>query len=147
MVEKQTIDKLNELLKGEHMAINIYEKTKELQQDTQVANMLAKFESDHKNHAELLTQRINELGGYPDASTGLPGKMADLTSVINSIRGPHQLLKQVYDGEDKGIHAYEERLEHMDPVSQVIIKQIIKEDHEHLKWFEARMEKEKSEKH
>lgn len=147
MAEKQALDKLNELLKGEHMAIHIYEKTKELQEDAQVANMLSKFESDHKNHAELLTQRIKELGGYPDAATGLPGKMADLTSVINSIRGPKQLLKQVYDGEDKGIHAYEERLDQMDPISQVIIRQIMKEDHEHLKWFKARMEEEKSENH
>lgn len=147
MVENQTIDKLNELLKGEHMAINIYGKTKELQRDAQVVNMLTKFESDHKKHAELLSQRIRELGGHPDDTTGFPGMMADLTAVINSIRGPQQLLKQVYDGEDKGIHAYEERLDQMDPVSQVIIREIMKEDHEHLKWFKARMEEEKSEKH
>lgn len=147
MAEKQRIDKLNELLKGEHMAIHIYDKTKDLQQDTEVANMLNKFESDHKNHAELLSQRIIELGGHRDAGTGFTGMMADLTSVINSIRGPGQLLKQVYDGEDKGIHAYEERLDQMDPVSQVVIRHIMKEEHEHLKWFKARMEKEKSEKH
>ena len=73
--------------------------------------------------------------------------MANVTSVINSIRGPQQLLKQVYDGEDKGIHAYEERIEQLDPASQDTVRQIMKEDHEHLKWFKARMEKEKSEQH
>lgn len=141
------VDKLNELLKGEHMAIHIYDKTKELQKDSQVANMLSEFEADHKHHAQQLTQRIRELGGQPDAKTGFPGMMANLTSVMNSIRGPQHLLKQVYDGEDKGIHAYEERIDQLDPASQDVIRQIMKEDHEHLKWFKARMEKEKSEQH
>jgi bacterioferritin len=147
MTEKNTINKLNELLKGEHMAIHIYERTKELQKDSQVANMLSEFASDHKLHAQQLTKRIIELGGKPEETIGLPGMMADLTSVINSIRGPQQLLEQVYDGEDKGVHAYEERLDQIDPTSQEMIRQIMKEDHEHLKWFKTRMEKEKSEKH
>jgi bacterioferritin len=147
MPEEQLIDTLNELLKGEHMAIHIYDKTKGLQQDSQVANMLNKFESDHERHAEQLTQRIYELGGNPNTNTGLSGLMANLTSMINSIRGPKQLLEQVYDGEDKGIHAYEERLNSLDPVSQDTVRQIMKEDHEHLKWFKGRMEKEKSELH
>lgn len=147
MAEEHAINSLNELLKGEHMAIHIYNKTKELQQDSQVGNMFAKFEADHKRHAEQLTQRIKDLGGQPNATTGLSGMMADATSVINAIRGPQYLLRQVYDGEDKGIHAYEERLDQLDPASQDMIRQIMKEDHEHLKWFKARMEKEKSEKH
>ncbi len=141
------IDTLNELLKGEHMAIHIYDKTKDLQQDSQVSDMLAKFESDHKRHAEQLTQRIEDLGGYPNASTGFSGMMANLSSVINAIRGPKHLLKQVYDGEDKGVHAYEDRLNQLDPASQDAIRQIMKEDHEHLKWFKVRMEQEKSEQH
>jgi bacterioferritin len=147
MAEQQTIEKLNELLKGEHMAINIYDRTKELQEDSQVASMLSSFESDHKQHAEQLTQRIKELGGHPEASTGFPGMMANVTSMINSIRGPQHLLEQIYDGEDKGIHAYEDRLDEMDPASQELIKQIMTADHEHLKWFKSRMEKEKSEQH
>ena len=146
MANEHFIDSLNELLKGEHMAIHIYDKTKELQEDSQVGNMLSKFESDHKRHAEQLTQRIKELGGYPNATTGFPGIMAGVTSVINSIRGPQYLLRQVYNGEDKGIYAYEKRLNQLDPASQDTIRQIMKEDHEHLKWFKERMENEKSER-
>jgi bacterioferritin len=146
MTVEHTIDTLNELLKGEHMAIHIYDKTKSMQADSQVADMLSQFEQDHKRHAEQLTQRIKDLGGYPDARTGISGFMANFTSVINSILGPQQLLKQVYDGEDKGIHAYEDRIDQLDPVSQDTIRQIMKEDHEHLMWFKSRMEKEKSER-
>ncbi len=71
--------------------------------------------------------------------------MANLTSIINAIRGPKHLLKQVYDGEDKGVHAYEDRLNQLDPTSQEAIRQMMNEDHEHLKWFKARMEEEKRE--
>ena len=68
----QYINTLNELLKGEHMAIQVYQKTKEIQGDGQVKEMLEKFEKDHKRHAQLLAQRIRELGGKPDPKTGLP---------------------------------------------------------------------------
>lgn len=146
MMEAQSqTDTLNELLKGEHMAIHIYDKTKGIQQDSQVAEMLSKFEQDHKRHAEQLTQRITDLGGKPEAGIGLPGMIADLTAVINSLRGPEHFLKQIYNGEDKGIHAYEDRIDKIDTVSQNTVRQIMQEDHEHLKWFKSRMEKEKSE--
>lgn len=144
-MNRQCIDTLAELLKGEYMAINIYDKTKELQKDAQVEEMLEKFEKDHKRHAQLLSQRIEELGGTPETETGFPGVMSNITGMVNSIRGPEHLLKQVYDGEDKGIYAYEERLDQLDPVSQYVIRGIMQEDHEHLKYFKSRMEEESQE--
>ena len=51
MAVEHSIDTLNELLKGEHMAIHIYDKTKEMQEDSQVADMLSQFEQDHERHA------------------------------------------------------------------------------------------------
>lgn len=147
MENSSQIDTLNELLKGEHMAINIYSKTKEIQQDSQVSEMLAKFEQDHQKHAEQIAQRIKDLNGTPEAGTGFSGVMANMSSIINSLRGPEHLLQQIYDGEDKGIHSYEDRIDEMDTMSQDMVRQIMKEDHEHLKWFKARMEKEKAERH
>lgn len=146
MENQHQIDTLNELLKGEHMAIHIYDTTKGIQQDNQVSEMLTQFEQDHQRHAEQLTQRIKDLEGTPEAGTGLSGVMANITSVVNSLRGPEHLLEQIYNGEDKGIHAYEDRIDEIDTVSQNVVRQIMNEDHEHLKWFKARMEKEKSER-
>jgi Domain of unknown function (DUF2383). len=146
MSSSQQIETLNELLKGEHIAIDIYVKTKGLQKDVQVAEMLANFENDHKQHAELLKKRINDLGGIPKGGTGLSGIMANLAATVNSYRGPEQLLKHLYEGEDDGIHAYEDRIDKLDQVSQDIVRQITTEEHEHLKQFEARMEQEEKEK-
>lgn len=145
--QQSQIHTLNELLKGEQMAMRIYDKNKNLQHDSQVAEMLSRFAQDHARHAEQLKQRILALGGNPDEKLGAPGFMANIAAVINSLRGPKHLLKQIYDGEDKGIHAYEDRIDELDPGSQDMIRQIMNEDHEHLQWFKSRMEKEKSELH
>lgn len=147
MSTPQQIESLNELLKGEHMAIDICVKTKDLQKDIQVAEMLANFENDHKQHAELLIKRINDLGGIPKGGTGLSGVIANLFATLNSYRGSEQFLKYLYNGEDKGIHAYEDRIDELDPISQNIVKQITNEDHEHLKQYKARMEQEEREGH
>lgn len=147
MEREHLVDTLNELLKGEQMAIHIYNRTKKLQKDTQVAHMLAKFEQDHRLHAEELTEMVKALGGEPSTKLGLPGFMANVTSFINSLRGPQYLLRQVYDGEDKGVNAYEERMSKLDPAYQAKLRQMLEEDHDHLKWFKDRMEEEKRERH
>ena len=68
-MNQQYIDTLNELLKGEHMAMQVYEKTKGIQEDNQVKEMLNKFAQDHQRHIDLLSQRVKELGGTPQDKT------------------------------------------------------------------------------
>lgn len=139
------IDTLNELLKGELMAMNIYKETDDMQGDEQVMAMLDEFAKDHEEHARLLANRIRELGGTPIDSASMAGAMVDISSKINALRGPAYLLKQVYDGEDKGVHAYEDRIDELDSASQELVRGIMSTDHDHLKRFKARMEAEKSE--
>lgn len=143
---QQYIDTLNELLKGELMAMNIYRETKDLQGDEQVKSMLRQFAQDHEEHARLLAERIKELGGTPISSAGMAGAMASLSSKFNALRGPSHLLEQVYAGEDKGVHAYEDRVDELDPQSQQLIEEIMSVDHDHLKVFQERMEAEKDER-
>lgn len=142
---QQYIDTLNELLKGELMAMNIYKETDDMQGDEQVMVMLDGFAQDHQEHAELLSNRIRELGGTPIESAGMAGTMADVSSKINALMGPSHLLKQLYDGEDKGVHSYEDRIDELDPESQQLVKEIMSTDHDHLKLFKERMESEKQE--
>lgn len=69
-----------------------------------------------------------------------------MSAKINALRGPSHLLKQVYDGEDKGVHAYEDRIDELDSESQELVSEIMSEDHDHLKFFKERMESEKEER-
>lgn len=145
MDKQRAIEALNELLKGEYMARNIYDNTKNIQEDEQVLNMLGKFQEDHDRHIEQLRQRIIELGGEPLTGPGMAGTMTNLSAMYNSLLGPKSLMKQVYQGEEMGVHAYEDRLDGLDDISQALVKQIMDEDHEHLKFFEARMDHEQQE--
>ncbi len=142
-----SIHTLNELLKGETMALNIYGKAKNWQKDFQIAYLFNKFHRDHKRHAEQLANRIIELGGSPETRTGLVGLMAEISTRVNSLRGSGHIMKQIYDGEDKGVHAYEDRIDELDPFSQELVRRIMQEDHDHLKYFQTRIEQEKAERH
>ncbi len=145
MSNQRQIEALNELLKGEYMARDIYDKTKGIQGDHQVKDLLAKFQEDHDRHIERLKQRILELGGEPIEGTGFAGTMANLSATYKAMLGPEAILKQVYEGEKMGVHSYEDRLDGLDETSQELVKEIMAEDHEHLKFFEARMDHEQQE--
>lgn len=143
---EHSINTLNELLKGELMAMNIYQETDDMQGDEQVMAMLDQFAQDHEEHARLLANRIRELGGTPIESAGMAGAMVDLSSKFNAMMGPSHLLEQIYAGEDKGVHSYEDRIDELDPESQELVKRIMRADHDHLKLFKERMESEKQER-
>jgi rubrerythrin len=145
MSKERQIEALNELLKGEYMARDIYDQIKGLQGDEQVQQMLGQFQEDHDRHIQQLKARIVELGGQPFKGPGWAGTMAKVMAMYNSLRGPEQVLKQVYQGEEMGVHSYEDRLDGLDEGSQGLVKQIMDEDHEHLKFFEARMDHEEQE--
>jgi rubrerythrin len=93
----------------------------------------------------VLSERVRQLGGHPNQGTGIGGMMANAAAAINSMISPERLLKQVYSGEDKGIHAYEDRIDELDPESQNLVQNIMEEDHDHLRLFKKRMESEKRE--
>lgn len=139
------IDLLNELIRGEQMAVDAYRHALNFQKDPVVTEMLEQFAEEHSKHAAMLGERVRQLGGRPNEGTGLGGMMANLGAVVNSLRSPEKLLKQVYSGEDKGIHAYEDRIDELDPKTQKLVQNIMEEDHDHLRMFKKRMESEKRE--
>lgn len=127
------------------MAATIYDKTKGLQKDSQVKELLEDFAQDHHRHAQQLEERINQLGGNPNENIGVSGIMANMMAKLNAIRGPKHLLKQIYKGESMGVKAYEKRIDDLEPISQEIVQGLIEEDREHLRKFEARVDEERRE--
>ncbi|MCK8826564.1 hypothetical protein MWH25_02215 [Natroniella acetigena] len=43
------------------------------------------------------------------------------------------------------VEAYEKRIDDLDPINQEIVQELIKEDKEHLRKFEARVDEERRE--
>lgn len=133
-MDEPNVRTLNELLRGEHMAIQGYETVMpHLKEDTrrQIADML----KDHKQHAIELTDRITALGGVPEESTGLAGIMSQAKLKVESIvRDEKSMLRKLYDGEDQGIAAVEKIIKgDLDNDSQEMVDKILRTDHDHLK--------------
>lgn len=146
MDNDKQIELLKELIRGEKMAVDAYRHVIDMQKDKQVKAMLEKFADDHSKHVEMLSERVRELGGDPQVNTGISGFMANTGAIINSMLSPERLLRQVYNGEDKGIHTYEDRIDELDEESAQLVQNIMEEDHDHLQMFKQRMESEKRER-
>lgn len=133
---EKSIAELNAILKGECMAIHSYERFIENVEDEGVKAEFEKIVQDHERHADEVAGRIKALGGKPNRNTGLAGVMASMKMAVENIgtRETVDVLKDAYDGEDKGIAMAEEIVKgDLDGESAGLVNRILSEDHGHLR--------------
>ena len=136
MENNTSIKNLNTLLKGEHMAIESYEKFIQSSNDDKIKSSLQEIQRDHKEHAAKLAQRIQSIGGKPEYGTGIPGAISSvrLTLETRAKTDSMEILKRAYDGEDKGIALAEKAAKcDLDEDSKKLVNVILSDDHDHLK--------------
>ena len=61
-MENTVVNELNTILKGEHMAVESYDRFIHMIEDDRVKEEFQKILDDHKKHVRLLEKRIKELG-------------------------------------------------------------------------------------
>jgi len=135
-MDNKVVEELNAILKGEHMGINAYDRLINDCKDEKVRSELKKIQNDHIKHTQQLASRIEALGGKPQHGTGMGGLMASVMGNVESMTRSDTLnvLKRAYDGEDKGIAMAEEIIKgDLDEESNKLVKEILSEDHDHLK--------------
>jgi rubrerythrin len=118
------------------MAIESYDKFIHAVEDDNVRHQFHKILDDHKRHASLLENRIKELGGEPKDNLGFAGIMANAKIAMKTMGDTKAIdvVKEAYDGEDKGIAKVEEIIKgDLDNESARLMKDILTEDHEHLR--------------
>jgi len=126
----------NQILKGEHMAIDIYDTYINNLEDKSLREKLQTFQQDHKIHAMKLSKYIQDLGGTPEESRGFAGAMARNMGKANSFfkQEPKEIFTELYNGEDKGIAKVVELTEgKLEEKSKGLIEEILAKDHDHLK--------------
>jgi len=135
-----SIQELNTLLKGEYMAIESYERFIQNAEDEKAKAELQKIQKDHKQHAILIAERIQNLGGRPVDGVGMMGEMAQMFDTIKNLHNQKDtrfILHDAYEGEQKGIQMAEEIAKgDLDKESENLIKKILKEDRKHVKSLE-----------
>lgn len=100
MENKETVlKKLNKFLKGQYMGIHSYDYLLERVEDDEVKNLFRKFQDDHKQHAAMVAERIESLGGTPADDEGV---MGSVQGWLNQFTLPHStdgLLETAIKGE------------------------------------------------
>ncbi|MCX7774342.1 MAG: PA2169 family four-helix-bundle protein [Clostridia bacterium] len=138
-MDKTTLDTLNQLLKGEEMAISSYAKFIHDAEDANLKNEFKNIQKEHNKHAQLLSERIIELGGTPQYGTGVAGVMADVRYAFESMgdRKDYDVLKEAWHGEDQGVAMAEKVADDkLDDKSRVLVHDIMQMDHDHIRKLE-----------
>lgn len=134
---KQDIEiaELNTLLKGEHMAIDSYEKFIEKVQDQNIKNEFQKIQQNHGQHATRLTEQIQNLGGRPSKGVGINSKIAQSFTQVKDLKKHSDLfyVKDAYNGENMGIKSASEMIKgDLAGESLQIVENVLNEDKNHL---------------
>ncbi|WP_040949241.1 ferritin-like domain-containing protein [Gorillibacterium massiliense] len=135
MEENSTVIKeLNAFLKGQYMGIHAYENYIQKTEDEALKKEFQDIQQDHKLHAALVAERIQNLGGRPVDDEGLAGSIQEWFSRAMVPREDQDRIEGAAEGEDKyGIHLSEEIVKgDLDEESMRMIQDILDTNRRHV---------------
>lgn len=143
MEEQKVTKPLNKLLQGQYMGIHSYEEfIKNLDDASPLRSRFIMIQKDLKHHAELLSERIQELHGTPATSEGVIGKIEQLISLIfDHPQGEKDILKHAIKGENLyGIKMTEKLVrDKLDEKSMSLVHQILDNQREHVDYLKSEL--------
>jgi bacterioferritin len=134
-IKNSSIKELNAILKGEYMAIDAYKKYVDSISDINAKAELQKIQDEHKNQAQMLTNRIEELGGKAKQSSGVLGKVALTISSVKDIGNnkPSSFVKKALNGESNGVKLVTEMVKgDLDSTSMHLVNSMVNQDKDHI---------------
>lgn len=133
-MNKKIIKELNTFLKGNFMAIHAYEKYINHIQDEQLKEIFQEIQQNHKEHAAIISERIQNLDGVPVDDVGIMGNVAQImTTIKGSTKDNTSIIKDALVGEHRGIKKSRELLDDdLDPESLKIVQTILDNDERHV---------------
>ncbi len=143
-MEKQTVVKtLNHLLQGQYMGIHAYEEfIKNLDDSSPLRNRFITIQKDLKHHADLLSERIQELHGTPETSEGVMGKIElFISQIFDQSKNEKEILKHAIKGENLyGIKMTEEIVrDKLDEESLNLVHKILEKQREHVDYLKSEL--------
>lgn len=143
MEEQKVTKPLNKLLQGQYMGIHSYEEfIKNLDDASPLRSRFIMIQKDLKHHAELPSERIQELHGTPATSEGVIGKIEQFISLIfDHPQGEKDILKHAIKGENLyGIKMTEKLVrDKLDEKSMSLVHQILDNQREHVDYLKSEL--------
>ncbi len=118
---QQDIKYLNSFLQDELAAVETYGQCLEKVDDEIIASNLADLQESHQKRAQLLSQKIQELGGEPEQGSGMWGSFSKMVEGGAKLFGDKSAINALEQGEDRGNENYTEKTENLSPAAQSFI--------------------------
>ncbi|MDX2023675.1 MAG: DUF2383 domain-containing protein [Deltaproteobacteria bacterium] len=119
---RDSIDKLNELLRGELSAVETYSQAlQKIEEPFSAREELQRCHAAHLSRVNLLRQAVINLGGDPAASSGAWGSFAKLVEGTATPLGAKMAIAALEEGEDHGLNEYNEALNDLDAASRALV--------------------------
>lgn len=104
-------DNLNALLRGEIAATETYQQAmRKFDGQPAITEMLRKIRDEHQQAATALREKVVQFGGQPSEGSGIWGTFATVVTGAAKALGPTTALSALREGEEHGIHKYENAL-------------------------------------
>jgi len=118
----QPIDQLSSFCRGEMSAVETYERAIHETKEEWILGQLRFNMDSHARRAQMLKQRILELGGEPPASSGPWGAFAGAVEGVAAVIGERVALSILEEGERHGLADYRADLPNLDLDSQHMLE-------------------------
>jgi len=117
----ETIDALNELLRGELAAVETYNQALSILKDAEGRDDLRECQDSHQGRVLRLRAEILERGGAPADSSGVWGFFANLVEKGAKVVGAGSAVNALEAGEDHGLKEYQHLLPTLDMPARSIV--------------------------
>lgn len=122
------VRELNALLRGEISAAETYRQAIDRVSDSKNqalardVGLLQEMQEDHVRAADLLRDRVKDLGGEPSDTSGAWGAWAQTVQGAANLFGDTSALKSLKEGEEHGLKDYEDAMRDVDPITADVIR-------------------------
>ncbi|WP_285767079.1 DUF2383 domain-containing protein [Peribacillus sp. SI8-4] len=140
MEKQQTIKTLNKFLEGIYMGVHSYEHFIKKLEHSSLQESFISIQKDQKDHAALISERIQHLGGTPVTSEGLIGKAEGaIGNLFERNHTDEEIIKHAIKGENiYGIRMSEELVRgKLDEESLGLVHKILDKDREHVDFLKS----------
>lgn len=117
----ESVDKLNECLRGEISAMETYELALKSVTHTELTHALRQLHDSHERRVVSLRRRLRGMGAEQSYTSGAWGAFARIVQRGADLFGDKTAMAALEEGEDHGLHLYADELEALDETTREFI--------------------------
>jgi len=118
---KETVNALNELLRGELAAVETYNQALTILKESEARQDLRECQTSHQGRVLRLRAEILDRGGDPAETSGAWGLFANLVEKGAKVVGPGPAVSALEAGEDHGLKEYQQALPALDMPARSVV--------------------------